>query len=211
MRHRDEGTGRGPSRRLKVGVGAATVLLVAAFVVAALVSGLSGGRAVPLPTGSSSVVTPAASGRPSSSAELFVHVSGAVNKPGLIRLPPDSRVVDAVEAAGGFAEGADPAGLNLARRVHDGEQLRAPLVGEALVGEASASGSADASAGSALIDLNRATAGDLEALPRIGPALAQRIVDWRTANGSFTAITDLLEVTGIGQKLFDGLKDRVTV
>ena len=208
MRHRDEGTGREPSRRLKVGVGAATVLLVAAFVVAALVSGLSGGRAVPLATGSSSVVTPAASGRPSSSAELFVHVSGAVNKPGLIRLPPDSRVVNAVEAAGGFAEGADPAGLNLARRVHDGEQLRAPLVGEALVGEPLAS---DASAGSALIDLNRATAGDLEALPRIGPALAQRIVDWRSANGSFTAITDLLEVTGIGQKLFDGLKDKVTV
>ena len=212
MRHRDEETGHAPSRRLKVGVGAATVLLVAAFVVAALVSGLSGGRAVPLTAATASVAS--ASGAPTTdtpaAAELFVHVSGAVNTPGLIRLAPGTRVVDAVEAAGGLAEGADPAGVNLARPLHDGEQLRVPLVGE-VVASGDAGGLDSGDAGGAALDLNTATPAQLETLPRIGPALAQRIVDWRTSNGRFAAVTDLLSVTGIGQKLFDGLKDRVTV
>ncbi|MEN2737684.1 helix-hairpin-helix domain-containing protein [Microbacterium sp. X-17] len=217
MRHRDEDTERAPSRRLKVGIGAATVLLVGAFVVAAIVSGLSGGRELPVAAGTSpassypsSATTPGAAAD-GSSTELFVHVSGAVNKPGLIRLAPGARVVDAVEAAGGFADGADPAGLNLARRLHDGEQLRAPLVGEAVAeGPASDTAGGPASDG-ALVDLNTASTAQLESLPRIGPAMAQRIIDWRTSNGRFAAVTDLLKVTGIGQKLFDGLKDKVTV
>ena len=215
MRHRDEDTERAPSRRLKVGIGAATVLLVAAFVVAAIISGLSGGRELPVTAGtspaSSSPSAPTSAAADGSSAELFVHVSGAVNKPGLIRLAPGARVVDAVEAAGGFADGADPAGLNLARRLHDGEQLRAPLVGEA-VAEGAASDTAGGPAiDGALVDLNTASSAQLESLPRIGPAMALRIIDWRTSNGRFAAVTDLLKVTGIGQKLFDGLKDKVTV
>lgn len=215
MRHRDEDTERAPSRRLKVGIGAATVLLVAAFVVAAVISGLSGGRelpvaAVPPSVSPSTVPTPGAA-VDGSSAELFVHVSGAVNKPGLIRLTPGARVVDAVEAAGGFAEGADPAGLNLARRLHDGEQLRAPLVGEPVLADGAADPAGGAVTEGALVDLNTASTTQLESLPRIGPAMAQRIVDWRTSNGRFGAVTDLLKVTGIGQKLFDGIKDKVTV
>ncbi|MFE4469286.1 helix-hairpin-helix domain-containing protein [Leifsonia sp. NPDC056824] len=215
MRHRDEDTERAPSRRLKVGIGAATVLLVAAFVVAAVISGLSGGRELPLAAGTppvslSAAPTPGAA-VDGSSAELFVHVSGAVNKPGLIRLAPGSRVVDAVEASGGFAEGADPAGLNLARRLHDGEQLRAPMVGEPVLADGPADPAGGAAADGALVDLNTASTTQLESLPRIGPAMAQRIVDWRTSNGRFAAVTDLLKVTGIGQKLFDGLKDKVTV
>ncbi|MFE4948889.1 helix-hairpin-helix domain-containing protein [Leifsonia sp. NPDC056665] len=213
MRHRDEDTERAPSRRLKVGIGAATVLLVVAFVVAAVISGLSSGRELPVaavtPPVSPSAVPTAGAAVDGPEAELFVHVSGAVNKPGLIRLAPGARVVDAVEAAGGFAEGADPAGLNLARRLHDGEQLRAPQVGEPAA-EVAAETAGDAATG-ALVDLNTASATQLESLPRIGPAMAQRIVDWRTSNGRFGAVTDLLKVTGIGQKLFDGLKDKVTV
>ncbi|MGH1523221.1 helix-hairpin-helix domain-containing protein [Leifsonia sp. L25] len=217
MRHRDGETERAPSRRLKVGIGAATVLLVAAFVVSAVISGLTGGRELPVAAVTSSV-PPSVSALPTphggadgSDAELFVHVSGAVNKPGLIRLQAGARVVDAVEAAGGFAEGADPAGVNLARRVHDGEQLRAPLVGEAVPADAGPDTAGGAAADGALVDLNTASTTQLETLPRIGPAMAQRIVDWRTSNGRFGAVTDLLKVTGIGQKLFDGIKDKVTV
>lgn len=215
MRHRDEDTERAPSRRLKVGIGAATVLLVASFVVAAVISGLSGGRELPVqagtPPASPSAVTTPAGAADVAQAELFVHVSGAVNKPGLIRLAPGSRVVDAVEAAGGFTDGADPAGLNLARRLQDGEQLRAPVVGEAVPVDGDAVASGGAAAGGALLDLNTASTAQLESLPRIGPAMAQRIVDWRASNGRFGAVTDLLKVTGIGQKLFDGIKDKVTV
>lgn len=215
MRHVSEEAKPAPSRRLKVGVGAATVLLIAAFVVAALVSGAGGGRSVPLPSLAASAAASAAALPTSTTTpadELYVHVTGAVNRPGLVRVPQGSRVVDAVEAAGGLADGAEPAGVNLARRVQDGEALRVPLVGEpveAAPGESAAAGGGAAPGG--LVDLNRAAASQLETLPRIGPALAQRIVDWREANGLFGAVTDLMNVTGVGQKIFDGLKDRVTV
>lgn len=221
MRHREEETERAPSRRLRVGVGAATVLLIGAFVVAVLLSGLTGGRSVPsrsasppVPTGASSSAIPGSgAATPAPGAEqLYVHVSGAVNRPGLIRVAAGARVVDAVEAAGGFTEAADPAGVNLARRVQDGEQLRVPVVGEApppVAGAASEAGGGGAAGG--LVDLNRATAAQLETLPRIGPALAQRIVEWREANGPFSAVTDLLNVTGLGEKIVDGLKDKATV
>lgn len=215
MRHRVEDTERSPSRRLRVGVGAATVLLIGAFVVAVLLSGMTGGRNVPLPSGSGlpsqTPSAPAArSSAPSADEELYVHVSGAVSRPGLIRVPAGSRVVDAIEAAGGFAETADPAGVNLARVVQDGEQLRVPVVGEMMTQPEGASGSAGGASGG-LIDLNRATAAQLETLPRIGPALAQRIVEWREANGPFGAVTDLRNVSGVGDKIFEELKDRVTV
>lgn len=216
-----------PSRALRVGVGAATVLLIAAFVVAALVSGMAGGHTTSVPPAGVSAspgasAAPGASGSPGPSAspggpgpaadELYVHVSGAVARPGLIRVPPGSRVVDAVEAAGGFAESADPAGVNLARPVQDGEQLRVPTVGEAPAAGGPAAEAAPGSTGvGGLVDLNRATAAQLETLPRIGPALAQRIIEWREANGRFAAITDLRNVTGVGDKIFDALKDRVTV
>lgn len=216
MRHRAEGTEPPRTRRLRVGVGAATVLLIGAFVVAVLVSGMSAGRNVPLPstsTGASTTPT-ASSTRPAAPAadELYVHVSGAVNRPGLIRVAAGSRVVDAIEAAGGFAETADQAGVNLARLVQDGEQLRVPVVGEAAPAQAEGSyESASGAASGGPIDLNRATAAQLETLPRIGPALAQRIIEWREANGRFSAVTDLRNVSGVGEKIFDALKDRVTV
>ncbi|MCI0155504.1 ComEA family DNA-binding protein [Leifsonia shinshuensis] len=213
MRHRAGETDRAPSRRLRVGVGAATVLLIAAFVVAALVSGMTGGRSVPLPSAVPTSAVPGASssGAPPAAAgdELYVHVSGAVARPGLIKVAGGSRVVDAVEAAGGFAETADPAGVNLARFLRDGEQLRVPAVGEVPApGDGAAS---EAGAVGGRVDLNRASAAQLETLPRIGPALAQRIIEWREAHGGFSAVTDLRSVSGVGEKLFDALKDRVTV
>lgn len=168
-----------------------------------------GAVALPTPTATASGSPPAT---PGGESQLYVHVSGAVVSPGLVTLPPGSRVVDAIGAAGGLAEGADAAGVNLARLVQDGEQLRVPAVGEAPAPSEDLSGGASVGGAEGVpIDLNTATAAQLETLPRIGPALAQRILDWRAANGRFAAVTDLMEVAGIGQKVFEGLESRVRV
>ena len=132
--------------------------------------------------------------------------SGRSRGPGLYELSEGDRAVDAVAAAGGFTPEADPGGINLARLLSDGEQLVVPAVGEAARGIRSGS----AGAGSGTINLNVADAATLDTLPRIGPAMAQRIIDWREANGRFSSVDDLLAVTGIGQKTLDGLRDLVT-
>lgn len=139
-------------------------------------------------------------------AELYVHVSGAVASPGLYRLTDGSRVVDAIAAAGGFAEKADETGVNLARLVSDGEQLVVPVEGE----QPPASGGAG-SKGDGRVNLNTATTTELDTLPRIGPAMAERIIQWRDANGRFTSVEDLLAVPGIGEKMLESLRDLVTV
>ncbi|MGO4593913.1 ComEA family DNA-binding protein [Leifsonia sp. 2TAF2] len=214
----DGNDGRRP-RRVRVGVGAAVVLLIVAAVVAVLVSATAQrGSSLPLPTGTGAVSrapSSPGSGPDTAGSSAIVHVTGAVRTPGLVVLHSGARVVDAVAAAGGFADGADAAALNLARPVADGEQLVVPRVGEqppsgAVANVGSSPGGAAAVPG-APVNLNTATQPELENLPRIGPALAQRILDWRAANGRFVQATDLLKVSGIGQKLFDGLKDRVTV
>lgn len=139
------------------------------------------------------------------SASVYVHVAGAVVAPGLYRLDAGARVVDVIAAAGGFVEDADEAAVNLARPLSDGEQLVVPRVGEQV--ESGGAGSA----GDGRINLNTASAAELESLPRIGPAMAQRILDWRDANGRFTSVEDLLAVPGIGDKMLEALRDLVTV
>lgn len=151
--------------------------------------------------------TPAAA--PTSAGELYVHVSGAVQTPGLYVLPAGSRVVDAVAAAGGFADDADRDAVNLARTLDDGEQLPVPREGE--VPPPAAAGTGSASSGNGRVDLNTADATLLETLPRIGPALAERIITWRDDNGGFTSIEDLLAVPGIGDRMLESLRDLVTV
>lgn len=140
--------------------------------------------------------------------ELYVHVLGQVTQPGFYVLDPDARVVDALAAAGGTLDDADLQAVNLARTLSDGEQLIIPAVGAVPDG-----GAADgtAPAGDGLIDLNNADQAALETLPRIGPALAQRIIDWRETNGRFSSVDDLLAVSGIGEKLLAGLRDLVRV
>lgn len=135
---------------------------------------------------------------------LYVHVSGAVVRPGLYRLDDGARVVDVVAAAGGLDDDADAAAINLARPLSDGEQLRVPHQGEAAVPAAAAT--ADGR-----VNLNTADAAALDTLPRVGPAIAERIIAWRTENGRFTSVDDLLSVPGIGEKMLAGLRDRVTV
>ena len=168
------------------------MLLLVGLGVAVLVSAL-------VPRGGS--VDAVASATPAPSGSIYVHVLGAVLSPGLYELREGDRVVDAIAVAGGFAEGADETQLNLARQVSDGEQLVVPLLGEAVApGEQSGK-----------VNLNTADLEQLETLPRVGPALAQRILDWREANGRFSAIEDLMSVTGIGDKTFEGMRELVTV
>ncbi|QAY61922.1 ComEA family DNA-binding protein [Microbacterium protaetiae] len=137
--------------------------------------------------------------------DMYVHVAGAVRQPGLYLLPDGSRLVDAVAAAGGFAKDAARDGVNLARPVSDGEQVVVPREGEEP--EDAASGTAP----DGTVNLNTADQAALETLPRIGPALAQRIIQWREQNGRFTSVDDLLAVSGIGEKLLAGIRDQVTI
>lgn len=157
---------------------------------------LSGGVSVTSP-----VPTPAA-------AELYVHVFGAIARPGLYRLDPGARVVDVIAAAGGFTDEADPSGVNLARSVVDGEQLQVTRVGETPV---AASGPGGAGTRDGPVNLNTADEAALDTLPRIGPALADRIIAWREQNGAFTSVEDLLAVPGIGDKMLEALRDLVTL
>lgn len=137
--------------------------------------------------------------------DLYVHVLGQVERPGLYVLDSDARVVDAVAAAGGTLDDADLQAVNLARQLSDGEQLVVPAVGAA-----GADGGSSA-VGDELIDLNNADQAELETLPRIGPSIAQRIIEWRESNGRFGSVDDLLAVSGIGEKLLAGIRDRVRV
>jgi len=152
---------------------------------------------------------------------IFVHVLGAVAHPGLFEVHDGARVVDAVAAAGGLLATADQAGVNLARLVSDGEQLYVPAQGEVVAGAPPvAPGGAGASGGSGgsgsgaaavKVNLNTATLAELDTLPRIGPTMAQRILDYRDAQGRFGSIDDLRNVTGIGDKTFAALQDLITV
>jgi len=143
-------------------------------------------------------------------APLLVHLVGAVANPGLYELREGDRVVDAVAAAGGFTPDADQARLNLAGPVSDGEQVFVPRVGEALP-VARGSGAPAVGEPSSPVNLNTADEAALDALPGVGPATAKNILDWREANGRFTAVEDLLSVTGIGEKTLAELRDLVTV
>jgi competence protein ComEA len=220
---------------VRLGVGAVVVLLLGGLVVAVVLAALGQqGSTVSYGAVASAGASPGASpgaslGASASTAagEVLVHVTGAVRTPGIVSLHTGARVLDAVAAAGGLTDDADPAGVNLARPVADGEQLVVPKQGEAPAGGAAVDGSGAASGGvdgqsggsgvagggaaGGVVDLNSATLADLDTLPRIGPALAQRILDWREAHGRFSSVEDLREVTGIGDKIFADLKDRVRV
>jgi competence protein ComEA len=138
-------------------------------------------------------------------ALLIVSVTGKVNRPGLVRLPPGSRVADAIEAAGGVVPGVDLTGVNLARKVVDGEMIAIGVTPPPV-----AAAGPGATAGG-LVNLNTASLAELQTLPGIGEVLAQRIVEYRDGHGGFRAVNDLRQVEGIGDAKFQQLKDRVTV
>jgi competence protein ComEA len=209
--------------RLKIGLGAAVVLVLVLAAVAVLVSALA-------PQGSTQVAprprvvhtaVPEAPDAPKVSAApgagggqtAFVHVVGEVQSPGVYELPAGSRLVDAIAAAGGFLPTADQADLNLAQVAQDGQQVVVTMQGAAPASGAHVAVGLAASSGSGTgttVDLNSADATALETLDGIGPALAQRILAYRTAHGGFRSVGDLQNVTGIGPKKFAAIKASVT-
>ena len=148
------------------------------------------------------VITPIAVAEP----EIFVDVTGAVNKPGVYTLKGKSRVIDAIKAAGDTAPGADLSTINLARIVNDGEQI---YVDSTVINSSGRRVSTSIHTGP--ININRATARQLDALDGIGPVIAQRIVDYRKANGFFLTIDDLQKVSGIGAAKFAQIKAKVRI
>jgi competence protein ComEA len=134
--------------------------------------------------------------------DFYVHVVGEVQKPGIYDLPSDSRVFEAIFAAGGFTDKADQGSINLARAIGDGEQIVVLAKGQVVSATVQ---------GKIAISLNTASQSQLEELPGVGPTLAARIIDWRLANGGFKKIEDLRNVSGIGNKLFLQIKPRATL
>lgn len=169
---------------------------------------------VPVPLGTPRTDDGPGPGAPDAAAAgLLVHVVGAVHEPGLVTVPDGARVADALEAAGGVTGEADLTAVNLARAVVDGEQLYVPLPGEAVpVPPGAAPGAAAAGPDArGTVDINTADAAALEALPGVGPAIAQAIVEWRAANGPFASVDELEDVPGIGPSTLEKMRDSAQV
>ena len=162
----------------------------------------------PTPTGGSATPT---TSKPIS--KIVVHVLGAVRHPGLIRLPDNSRVQDAIDAAGGLTNRADPGELNLAQLLSDGQQVvigtTTDPAGE--VRDQPGSGSGSSATAAAALDLNHASQPQLEELPGVGPVTAQAILAWRQQHGRFSRIAELQEVDGIGPKTYAEIAPHVRV
>ena len=174
------------------------------------------GRVLPRPSAPAAEVAPVvsvstggapAAGEAGASGPVVVHVVGAVRHPGVYRLPAGSRTRDAVRRAGGAGRRADLGGVNLATRLADGEQVRVP---QRAPPAAAVTGTAPDEP-AAIVHLNSASAEQLDALDGIGPALAQRIVDYRAAHGGFGSIDELDEVSGIGPVRLESLRPRLAL
>jgi competence protein ComEA len=182
--------------------------LAALAVLVALVAGFIAWRARP-------AVEPLAPGPlptapvSASAPTVVVAISGRVRRPGLVRLVAGSRVADAIDAAGGVLPDTDLSGVNLARKVADGELIVIGIPPPSGAGPATGPGGGGGPVG--LVNLNTATLEQLQTLPGVGPVLAQRIVEYREQNGGFGSVADLRKVSGIGDARYNELKARVTV
>ena len=212
-------------------------VVVAMLVVIAMASGLAmasfggGGDGVSFERaeGSSSAVEPGSddisgdeasddsSPKALAAAEVYVDIDGAVVSPGVYRLKDGARVAQAIDAAGGLTPEADVTGLNRASKVADGQKIYVPKVGEQQA-NASGGGSDDSTVSTSgvsdsagLVNINTASASELQTLSGIGPSMAQSIIDERTKNGAFASVDDLMRVSGIGEKKLAKIKDCICV
>jgi competence protein ComEA len=142
----------------------------------------------------------------SGGADAVVHVVGAVRRPGVYRLPPWARLAAALRRAGGATPRADLQGVNLAAKVSDGQQVIVPA---RVAGVSDAAVASEAAAPGQPVSLNNATVEQLDELDGIGPATAQKILDYRKEHGGFGSVDDLKQVSGIGPKRFAALKEKV--
>jgi competence protein ComEA len=144
--------------------------------------------------------------RAQAGGEAVVHVTGAVRRPGVYRVPSSARLDLAVRRAGGPSRGANLQGVNLAAKVADGQQVVVPSkdAGTSVTGSP-----ADGAAASGPVSLNTATPEQLDTLEGVGPATAQKILEYRKEHGGFRSVDDLKQITGIGPKKFAALKDKV--
>lgn len=157
------------------------------------------------------------SAKSSSAAEVYVDVDGAVVRPDVYRLKDGARVSQAIDAAGGLTAEADVTGLNRASKITDGQKIYVPTVGEQQAvaagggaddGAVLASGANDVAG---LVNINTASAAELQTLSGIGPSMAQSIIDERSKNGPFASVDDLMRVSGIGEKKLAKIKDCICV
>lgn len=142
---------------------------------------------------------------PGDTAEIYVHITGAVNNPGVIRLAPGSRLIDAIEKLGGLTENADTDSVNLASVLEDEDKIHI------YTREETAETGAVSASGTGKVNINTASLEDLKTLPGIGDAIGKSIIDYREKNGAFKSLEDLKEVDRIGDKVFDKLKDSITL
>ena len=185
-------------RKLEL-AGWALAAVVVVFLAARLLH-RDGGAPVPVAVSATKATAPAKAG-----GVLVVDVEGQVARPGIHRVQAGSRIAAAIQAAGGISRRGDPAGVNLAAPLQDGQQIVVPRRGAAV-----AAGAAPPSAGSgppsAHVSLSNATVAQLDTLDGIGPTLAQRIVQYRASHGGFRSVDELKQVEGIGEKRFASLK-----
>lgn len=146
---------------------------------------------------------------PEESEEIMVHISGAVNSPGILRLDSSKRVVDALDLAGGARDDADLDRVNLAARLHDEEKIYIPKVGEVQENMTTLVSSPSSSGPASKININSADLSELTKIPGVGEKTAQKILDYR-ANNSFSSIEDIKNVPGIGDKKFESMKDYIS-
>lgn len=163
--------------------------------------------APPVQVAAAEVAPPEVEPAPVSVQEVVVHVTGSVVAPGVYTLPEGSRVQDAVSAAGGPLDDSDPNALNLAAPVSDGQKVSVPRPGEQVVEEGGPF--TPSGGGRGKVNLNTASAAELESLPGIGPVLAERIVAHRQSKGRFSSPRQLMEVSGVGPKKYESLKDLI--
>ncbi|MBC3805146.1 competence protein [Acetobacterium fimetarium] len=135
--------------------------------------------------------------------KVMVHITGAVLNPGVVTLNQDARLAEAIAAVGGLTDGADISSLNLARKVKDEEKIHVPVTGEVV--ETAQTGATNK------ININTASLEELKSLPGVGEVIAQAIIDYREKNGSFTNPEELKNVTRIGDKIYDGLAESITI
>ena len=155
---------------------------------------------------------------PPSPVPLVVYVSGAVARPDIYTMPVGSRLRDAIQAAGGLSSQADPQSLNLAAFLEDGMKIQVVQIVKTPIAAGAMTGTSNSSAtglsqgvASSLVNINTASQQELDTLAGIGPALAQRIIAYRTAKGPFTKIEDIQNVSGIGAVTFEKIKDMITI